>query len=83
MYFVWPLFQGLITNVGDVVNATGYVGTFLYGFISRMLGPVGLHHIFYLPFWQTAVGGTMEIGGELFQGTQNIFFAQLADPATE
>lgn len=83
MYFVWPVFQGLITNVGDVVNATGYLGTFLYGFILRMLGPVGLHHIFYLPFWQTAVGGTMEIGGELVQGTQNIFFAQLADPATQ
>ena len=44
-----------------------------------MLGPFGLHHIFYLPFWQTALGGTMEINGKIVQGTQNIFFAQLGD----
>lgn len=82
MYFVWPLFQGVIMSIGDVVNATGYLGTLIYGFVLRMLGPLGLHHIFYLPFWQTAVGGTMEIGGEIVQGTQNIFFAQLGDPST-
>ncbi|WP_414838816.1 glucose-specific PTS transporter subunit IIBC [Carnobacterium sp. TMP28] len=82
MYFVWPLFQNVIFSVGDIVNATGYVGTFFYGFILRLLGPFGLHHIFYLPFWQTALGGTLEIGGNLVQGTQNIFFAQLADPTT-
>ena len=82
MYFVWPLFQNVIFSVGDVVNATGYVGTFFYGFILRLLGPFGLHHIFYLPFWQTALGGTLEVGGNLVQGTQNIFFAQLADPST-
>ncbi|MEG0267228.1 MAG: glucose-specific PTS transporter subunit IIBC [Carnobacterium sp.] len=82
MYFVWPLFQNVIFSVGDVVNATGYIGTFFYGFILRLLGPFGLHHIFYLPFWQTALGGTLEVGGNLVQGTQNIFFAQLADPST-
>ncbi|ALV21788.1 glucose-specific PTS transporter subunit IIBC [Carnobacterium antarcticum] len=82
MYFVWPFFQGIIFSIGDVVNATGYIGTFFYGFILRLLGPFGLHHIFYLPFWQTALGGTLEVGGHLVQGTQNIFFAQLADPST-
>ncbi|MEG0289486.1 MAG: maltose/glucose-specific PTS transporter subunit IIC [Carnobacterium sp.] len=82
MYFVWPFFQGIIFSIGDVVNATGYLGTFFYGFILRLLGPFGLHHIFYLPFWQTALGGTLEVGGHLVQGTQNIFFAQLADPST-
>lgn len=83
MYFVWPLFQNLIFNIGDIVNATGYIGTFFYGFILRMLGPFGLHHIFYLPFWQTGLGGSLEIAGHLVQGTQNIFFAQLGDPETE
>lgn len=82
MYFVWPLFQSLIMGLGNIVNATGYVGTFFYGFILRMLGPFGLHHIFYLPFWQTALGGTMEVAGKVYNGTQNIFFAQLADPST-
>ncbi len=83
MYYIWPIFQSFIFNIGDIVNATGYIGTFFYGFILRMLGPFGLHHIFYLPFWQTGLGGAMEIGGQLVQGTQNIFFAQLGDPSTE
>lgn len=83
MYFIWPFFQGFIANLGDLVNATGYVGTLIYGFVLRMLGPLGLHHIFYLPFWQTGLGGTMEIGGEVVQGTQNIFFAQLSEPSTQ
>lgn len=82
MYFVWPVFQNVIFQIGGVVNATGYIGTFFYGFILRLLGPFGLHHIFYLPFWQTALGGSLEVGGNLVQGTQNIFFAQLADPNT-
>ncbi|MGJ9458118.1 maltose/glucose-specific PTS transporter subunit IIC [Oceanobacillus sp. CF4.6] len=83
MYYIWPIFQNFIFSIGDIVNATGYIGTFFYGFILRMLGPFGLHHIFYLPFWQTGLGGALEIGGQLVQGTQNIFFAQLGDPATE
>lgn len=79
LFFVWPTIQGWIFNVGGLVNKTGVIGTFIYGFILRMLGPFGLHHIFYLPFWQTALGGTMEINGKIIQGTQNIFFAQLGD----
>ena len=38
-----------------------------------------MHHIFYLPFWQTALGGSLEVKGHMVQGTQNIFFAQLGD----
>lgn len=83
MYFIWPYFQNMILSVGNIVNATGVIGTFFYGFILRLLGPFGLHHIFYLPFWQTGLGGSMEIGGNLIQGTQNIFFTQLGDPNTE
>ncbi|MTV23420.1 PTS transporter subunit EIIC [Staphylococcus delphini] len=82
MFFIWPLFQHLIMGAGQLVKQTGVIGTFLYGFILRMLGPFGLHHIFYLPFWQTALGGSLELNGKLIQGTQNIFFAQLGDPTT-
>ncbi|MBL0847874.1 MULTISPECIES: glucose-specific PTS transporter subunit IIBC [Mammaliicoccus] len=79
LFFIWPTIQGWIFNAGGLVNKTGVIGTFIYGFVLRMLGPFGLHHIFYLPFWQTALGGTMEINGKIVQGTQNIFFAQLGD----
>ncbi|HEY3590517.1 MAG TPA: PTS transporter subunit EIIC [Buttiauxella sp.] len=83
MTIVWPHFQKLIFGMGGLVDATGYFGTFIYGFVLRMLGPFGLHHIFYLPFWTTALGGSEMINGHLVEGTQRIFFAQLADPNTQ
>ncbi len=83
MYFIWPPIQAGIYAVGDVVLRSGYVGTWVYGLMERALIPFGLHHVFYLPFWQTAVGGTLEVGGQLIEGAQNIFFAQLADPNVE
>ena len=82
MFYIWPVLQEGIYMLGDIVQRSGYYGTFLYGVIERALIPFGLHHVFYLPFWQTAVGGTMEIAGVSVQGAQNIFFAQLADPNT-
>ena len=78
MYFVWPVVQNGIFALGGLVTGTGYVGTLIFGIVKRALIPFGLHHVFYLPFWQTAVGGTMTVGGQLVQGGQNIFFAQLA-----
>ena len=83
MYFVWPPVQNVIMAIGDLVLGSGYVGTWIYGFTERALIPFGLHHVFYIPFWQTAVGGTMEIAGNMVEGAQNIFFAQLADSTVE
>ena len=80
MFFIWSVIQSGIYSVGDLVLNSGYAGTWVYGFMERLLIPFGLHHVFYLPFWQTGVGGTMEVGGQLIEGAQNIFFAQLADP---
>ena len=80
MYFVWPLAQQGIFALGSLVTGTGYIGTLIFGVIKRALIPFGLHHVFYLPFWQTGVGGSMMIDGQLIQGGQNIFFAQLASP---
>lgn len=80
MYFVWPLAQQGIFALGGLVTGTGYIGTLIFGIIKRALIPFGLHHVFYLPFWQTGVGGSMMIDGQLIQGGQNIFFAQLASP---
>ena len=81
MYFVWPAVQNGIYALGGLVTGCGYVGTLIFGLIKRALIPFGLHHVFYMPFWQTAVGGTMEVAGQMVQGGQNIFFAQLADSA--
>ncbi|MCI5501021.1 MAG: glucose PTS transporter subunit IIA [Lachnospiraceae bacterium] len=82
MFYVWQPIQTGIYALGSFVMTSGYIGTFAYGLIKRLLIPFGLHHVFYLPFWQTAVGGTMNVAGHVVEGAQNIFFAQLADPLT-
>lgn len=78
LYFVWPPISVGINALGGAVQASGYLGTFLFGVIKRALIPFGLHHVFYMPFWQTAVGGTEVIDGVTYYGGQNIFFAELA-----
>lgn len=83
MFFVWPVIQSGIYHIGDLVLKSGYAGTWVYGFMERLLIPFGLHHVFYLPFWQTGVGGTLEVAGKTIEGAQNIFFAQLADPSVK
>lgn len=83
MFFVWPVIQQGIYGIGEIVLNSGYAGTWVYGLMERLLIPFGLHHVFYLPFWQTGVGGTMEVAGQVIEGAQNIFFAQLSDPSVE
>ncbi|MGL5540798.1 MAG: PTS transporter subunit EIIC [Erysipelotrichaceae bacterium] len=78
MFFVWPPVQNVMYAAGDIVRNSGYIGTFFYGLIERSLIPFGLHHVFYIPFWQTALGGTLEVCGSVVEGAQNIFFAELA-----
>ncbi|MGR5144513.1 PTS transporter subunit EIIC [Photobacterium sp. DNB23_23_1] len=82
LFFIWPYFQSGITGLGAIVDKTGYLGTFFFGMSLKGLLPLGLHHLFYMPFWFTSVGGEMVVNGELYQGAQPIFFAQLADPNT-
>ncbi len=78
MFYVWPVVQGWIAQLGNLVLKSGYFGTWIYGIIERALIPFGLHHVFYMPFWQTELGGSMMIDGVLVQGAQNIYFAELA-----
>ena len=82
-FFVWPTIQSGIFALGNLVMHSGYFGTAIFGFLERALIPFGLHHVFYLPFWQTSLGGTMEVAGKMVEGAQNIFFAQLSDPNTK
>lgn len=83
MFYVWPVVQSGISMLGSLVLNSGYIGTLLYGIIERALIPFGLHHVFYMPFWQTELGGAMVIDGVTVTGAQNIFFAQLASKSTE
>lgn len=82
MFYIWPPIQILINDAGKLVLMSGYGGTFVYGLLELALIPFGLHHVFYMPFWQTAVGGRELVNGQLIEGAQNIFFAELASPDT-
>ncbi len=83
MFYIWPVVQKGIALLGNLVVNSGYIGTWIYGITERALIPFGLHHVFYMPFWQTAMGGTAVIDEVVVQGAQNIFFAELASKATE
>lgn len=83
MFYIWPVIQIGIAGLGQLVLDSGYVGTWIYGIIERALIPFGLHHVFYMPFWQTELGGATLVDGVMVQGAQNIFFAELASKTTE
>ncbi len=83
MFYIWPVVQSGIASLGMLVLKSGYVGTWIYGIIERALIPFGLHHVFYMPFWQTELGGSMVVDSAIVQGAQNIFFAELASKSTE
>ena len=82
LFFVWPLVYGGLVTMGETFIGMGAIGAGIYTFFNRLLIPFGLHHVFYLPFWQTGLGGSAVIDGALVYGAQNIFFAELASPST-
>lgn len=83
MFYLWPFVQLGISKLGGLVLNSGYAGTWIYGILERALIPFGLHHVFYMPFWQTELGGSMMIDGSVVTGAQNIFFAELASKSTD
>lgn len=80
-FLIWPTFQGWLVSAGNAIAGLGPIGTFLYGFLLRLTGAIGLHHMIYPLFWYTELGGVATVAGQTVTGAQNIFFAQLADPS--
>ena len=79
-YIVWPPLQNMLIVAGESIGKAGPIGTFFYGFLMRLSGAVGLHHMIYPLFWYTELGGVEIVNGVQVVGAQNIFFSQLADP---
>lgn len=79
-FLIWPTFQGWLVAAGTAIAGMGYFGTYLYGFLLRLTGAVGLHHMIYPMFWFTELGGVATVAGQQVVGAQKIFFAELADP---
>jgi PTS system D-glucosamine-specific IIC component len=61
-----------------MIDSNPTIAAFLFGVIERALVPFGLHHIWYNPFWYQ-FGEYVNKAGQLVNGDQKIFFAQLKD----
>lgn len=77
MCYVWPLVNNAISSCLVFINSAGSIGYFVYGFLNRFLIPTGLHHLIYMPFLLTSVGGTAEIAGQTVSGAYPILMAQM------
>lgn len=79
MCYVWPVVNGWINNLQSFMYTAGYVGEFVYGFLNKLLIPTGMHHLLWMPFMYSSVGGTAQIAGEAYAGSYNIFMAELGN----
>lgn len=77
MCYVWPVINGWIGSLGSFMANSGNVGLFVYGFLNRVLIPTGLHHMIYLPFLMTELGGTMVAGDYVANGAMMVWYTQL------
>ncbi|MEY8463084.1 PTS transporter subunit EIIC [Streptococcus merionis] len=79
MCYIWPVINQGISSLSGFILTTGLIGVFIYAFGNRFLIPTGLHHLLWMPFCFTALGGTAEINGKMYSGAVNIFYAELAN----
>lgn len=71
--WVWPHIQNVLSNFSHTISEMGAVGTFIFGFLNRLLIPVGLHHVLNSFFWFEL--GSFQNGGDVVKGDLNRFFA--------
>lgn len=72
-YFVWPFMDEIIEKFGRLIEYTGVFGTFIYGFLNRLLIPTGLHHILNQLVRFTPIGGSATIDNKIIFGSLNVF----------
>lgn len=66
--FFWPPVQNVISALTDLIATSGNFGLFLYGFLERFLIPTGLHHLIYMPFQFSSLGGSLTVGSVTYTG---------------
>ena len=56
LIYVWsPIFNGLVV-FGESIQQLGALGAGIYGFLNRLLIPIGLHHALNSVFWFDVAG---------------------------
>ncbi|MDP8033350.1 PTS transporter subunit EIIC [Pasteurella atlantica] len=75
----WMHVQSGIDAMSTLVNGDNQaLSTFIFGFTERALIPLGLHHIWYPPFW-FSFGEFTTNTGAVITGDQTIWFKMLAE----
>ena len=77
--YLSPYSGTVVEAVVKTTTTAGSVGFFFYGFLNRLLLPVGLHHFLWMPIFYTPLGGTAEIAGQAYNGAFNIWLAELGN----
>lgn len=77
--YFWPAVNSVVESVVKATTTAGSVGFFFYGFLNRLLLPLGLHHFLWMPIFYTPLGGTAEIAGQVYNGAFNIWLAELGN----
>ncbi|MDR2783094.1 MAG: PTS transporter subunit EIIC, partial [Treponema sp.] len=54
--FVWPVVYNGLVSFGEAIVSTGAAGAGIYGFLNRLLIPIGLHHALNSVFWFDVAG---------------------------
>ena len=74
--FVWPPVQKAIGALTGFLAASGNIGLFLYGFLERLLIPTGLHHLVYMPFQFSQLGGQLTVGSVTYTGAYVVMMTE-------
>lgn len=74
--FVWPPVQKAIAALTGFLAASGNIGLFLYGFLERLLIPTGLHHLVYMPFQFSQLGGSLMVDGVTYTGAYVVMMTE-------
>ena len=74
--FVWPPVQKAIAALTGFLAASGNIGLFLYGFLERLLIPTGLHHLVYMPFQFSPLGGSLMVDGVTYTGAYVVMMTE-------
>lgn len=76
--YVWPPVQAGINGVGDWIIGAGAAGVGVFGFLNRLLIPVGLHHVLNTLVW-FEFGEFTNAAGDVIKGDLWRFLAK--DPS--
>jgi N-acetylglucosamine PTS system EIICBA or EIICB component len=64
--YFYPIFNIGLTGVAEFIGGAGAFGAFVYGFVNRMLIPLGLHHIVNTYIW--FLYGDYTVGDQVYTG---------------